>query len=292
MFISNKYTNWYNNIIQQAISLNRVKRKRGHSDYVYYERHHIIPKSIGGTDDKVNLVLLTPKEHFICHLLLTRMCIDVKHTHKMVFALKFIMGNKLSVASSKIYSNLRQQIAESLSEIHKGKPKSSTQISKIVATRRLKDNYKTSDDTRKLLGSKARGRKQSEVTKKKRAISMQGKTHANRYWINNGETMQRVSHDKIEQFINLGWIRGRLALKHNAKDIVHRFVNGKKEVKYVDDVDYYLLNGWLMGRGPHSFGHCKSISQSRIGKTKTTSHRENLSKSVKKAWSEGRHRPL
>jgi hypothetical protein len=36
----------------------------------YTETHHIIPKCVGGTNDKYNLVKLTAREHFICHLLL------------------------------------------------------------------------------------------------------------------------------------------------------------------------------------------------------------------------------
>jgi hypothetical protein len=59
----------YQKIHDQII--NRVKlenRKKGTS--VYYERHHIIPKCIGGTNDKENLVLLTAREHFIIHKLL------------------------------------------------------------------------------------------------------------------------------------------------------------------------------------------------------------------------------
>ena len=36
----------------------------------YYEKHHIIPKSIGGSDIDNNLVKLTYKEHYIAHKLL------------------------------------------------------------------------------------------------------------------------------------------------------------------------------------------------------------------------------
>lgn len=39
----------------------------------YVEVHHILPRCLGGADDKSNLVKLTAKEHFICHLLLTKM---------------------------------------------------------------------------------------------------------------------------------------------------------------------------------------------------------------------------
>lgn len=38
----------------------------------YYEKHHIIPKSLGGLDSIENLVKLTFKEHFVCHRLLTK----------------------------------------------------------------------------------------------------------------------------------------------------------------------------------------------------------------------------
>lgn len=39
----------------------------------YTEKHHIIPKSLGGSNKKKNIVKLSAREHFICHLLLTKM---------------------------------------------------------------------------------------------------------------------------------------------------------------------------------------------------------------------------
>jgi hypothetical protein len=36
----------------------------------YKERHHIVPKCMGGTDDKSNLVELTAREHYIIHRIL------------------------------------------------------------------------------------------------------------------------------------------------------------------------------------------------------------------------------
>lgn len=38
----------------------------------YIERHHILPRSLGGTDEKSNIVALTGREHYIAHLLLAR----------------------------------------------------------------------------------------------------------------------------------------------------------------------------------------------------------------------------
>lgn len=59
------YQKIYNDLIIKAQSENR-KKKNG----IYYENHHIIPKCLGGSDNKDNLVLLTAKEHYIAHALL------------------------------------------------------------------------------------------------------------------------------------------------------------------------------------------------------------------------------
>jgi hypothetical protein len=66
IFIDNKYTKWYHAIVQNA-------NLRTLSDDTYIEKHHVIPRSLGGVDSKENLVRLTAREHFVCHLLLTKM---------------------------------------------------------------------------------------------------------------------------------------------------------------------------------------------------------------------------
>lgn len=38
----------------------------------YIERHHILPKALGGSDDSSNLVALTAREHFLAHVLLAK----------------------------------------------------------------------------------------------------------------------------------------------------------------------------------------------------------------------------
>ena len=39
----------------------------------YTEKHHIIPRCLDGSDDEINLVRLSAREHYICHYLLTKM---------------------------------------------------------------------------------------------------------------------------------------------------------------------------------------------------------------------------
>lgn len=84
IFIQNKYTNWYYRIITNAQS-------RTLSTHTYIEKHHIIPRSLGGTNEQRNLVNLTAREHFVCHLLLTKMTAG-RMRHKMSKALTMIMS--------------------------------------------------------------------------------------------------------------------------------------------------------------------------------------------------------
>jgi hypothetical protein len=66
------YYKIYESIINNAKLENRQKLKKTNNSYVYYEKHHILPKCLGGTDAEENLVLLTAREHFVCHKLLLR----------------------------------------------------------------------------------------------------------------------------------------------------------------------------------------------------------------------------
>ena len=58
------YTKIYNALIERA---------RNRDIDGYSERHHIVPRCLGGTEDKSNIVALTPEEHYVCHQLLVKM---------------------------------------------------------------------------------------------------------------------------------------------------------------------------------------------------------------------------
>jgi hypothetical protein len=114
MYLPNKYTTWYNNIIQRAQS-------RVLSADIYTEKHHIIPQSLGGTNDRSNLVVLTAKEHFICHLLLVKMTTGLAR-RSMAYAswkMTHIDGRPRHTPSARIYNLMKKQLSES----YKGIPK-------------------------------------------------------------------------------------------------------------------------------------------------------------------------
>ena len=102
----NKYRNWYNKIIEY--------RQNNPLIYGYKEKHHIIPKSLGGSNDKSNLIYLTAKEHYICHLLL----VEIYRNDKIAFnkMLSAFMIMKSRGITSKQYDKKRIEFS---SESHK-----------------------------------------------------------------------------------------------------------------------------------------------------------------------------
>ena len=92
------------------------KAKRRESVTIF-EQHHIIPKSLGGNNDKQNMVRLTPREHFIAHALLTKMCIDSKNKRSMsyAFVLMKISHNSVGysrVGNGKLYEQIKNKVRE------------------------------------------------------------------------------------------------------------------------------------------------------------------------------------
>lgn len=80
---------------QKIYSALVTKAKCRHLDG-YKERHHIIPRCMGGADDKNNFVELTAREHFIAHRLLTKIYPNVKGLHYAVNLMRYNKGVKLT----------------------------------------------------------------------------------------------------------------------------------------------------------------------------------------------------
>jgi hypothetical protein len=95
MFIQNQSTEKYFKIVSHAQERcpSSLKRKQVHEIMEYAERHHIIPKSIGGTNNIDNLVWLTANEHLECHCLLIKM-LEGPSRRKMLSALTRMMNKQ------------------------------------------------------------------------------------------------------------------------------------------------------------------------------------------------------
>lgn len=163
LFTSNKYTNWYYQIIESA---------RQNPPSGYYENHHIIPRSLGGSNDPENIVSLTARQHFICHMLLTKMT-KGQARYKMAYAIKAMaMTNKRPdrYINARLYEYLKPLVAEAISQNNTGqagKPKPAEQ------RRKMSESAKLREEKRRQAGWKMpkESVEQALVTKNKRIES-------------------------------------------------------------------------------------------------------------------------
>lgn len=132
------YKRIYKNIIQKAKLENRQK-----DNGTYYESHHIIPECLfkkrkrngisgfieGSPDDKNNKVLLTAREHFICHVLLYKIFSKTPYEYKLGSSLLFFFTKVIDPKhprmnnfnyQSKTYEKYRLLGIENISKANKG----------------------------------------------------------------------------------------------------------------------------------------------------------------------------
>lgn len=101
------YLKLYENIIFKANSETRQR-----DDGMYYESHHIIPRSWCKGEMKYlvkdyrNLVLLTAREHYLCHWLLAKEFVD---DYKMLSAFLYMSGISNKNKNSKFYENVKEK---------------------------------------------------------------------------------------------------------------------------------------------------------------------------------------
>jgi hypothetical protein len=209
------YRKIYDNIIENSIRDDRKKLKKTNLNYIYYERHHIIPKCLNGDNNEENLVLLTAKEHFVCHKLLTyiykgnrkiacafyRMTFDKKGKHD-ISSRDYAYAKELFKSipqkyyydiwvekygkekANEKYDKLIKILKKPKSEEHKNNLKGKNKGKKHTIEQNLDHNRKvsetlkghsTSKETRQKLSESNRGKIRSEETRKKQSDSHIGK---------------------------------------------------------------------------------------------------------------------
>jgi hypothetical protein len=159
----------YDDIINKAFYGNRNRGK------IYYENHHIIPKCLGGLNDENNLVLLTPREHFICHKLLVEI---YPKNRSLVYALHMMMScknqNKYNDRDYKISSREYERIRIEVSKISSIRFRGEN--NPMFGSKRfgeLNPNFgnKLSEESKRKISIKAKGRIKSEEVREKLRIA-------------------------------------------------------------------------------------------------------------------------
>ena len=107
----------YNEFIQNILDT----RGRFNCGEEYHETHHILPRCLGGTNDKDNLIDLFAREHFIAHKLLT---LENPHNEKLAYAWWQMCHCTNDEAEYEVtpyeYEDARQRVSAFLSESRKG----------------------------------------------------------------------------------------------------------------------------------------------------------------------------
>jgi len=164
------YKKIYIDLILKAQSEHRKK-----SANIYYERHHFIPKCMGGDNDEENLVLLTAKEHFVAHKLLVEIYPENKKLFYALTSMAFLKKERRDYRiSAGEYQRVKLQLAR-------------------VASDRMKSNL-----------NHRKGKKQSEITKKKIADAQRGEKS---FWFNKKQSpatkLKRKNSKGYEKIIGI-----------------------------------------------------------------------------------------
>lgn len=175
------YEKIHNKIISYRIS-NPVPKG------VYSERHHIKLKSLGGTDDKSNLVRLTGREHFIVHLLLTKFnpCQQTFAAAKMMAVKCKHHTGRLEVKNNRAY----QKIREDWAKLRKGYKHSDETKAKVAASWNKRSRV-MSEEQKKKISRSGLGMTRSQETRDKIAKAKLGKKRPASVGRKISETKQR-----------------------------------------------------------------------------------------------------
>jgi hypothetical protein len=205
------YQKHYENLINRA-------KNRIYTGHEYVEKHHILPRCMGGTNDSNNLVNLLAREHFIAHQLLVRIYPSIPGLVYALIKMSAGKGYHKGRTNNRLYEWIKRKNNILKSETKKGKPWPN-------ARRRAYENNKPTQPEsaniirrEKMTGIKNStgmlGKSHSQETKLKMSLSQTGKmknsTRAVYAWINSptGEEILfgPLLHECTKYYLTLDYI--------------------------------------------------------------------------------------
>ena len=228
-----KYSKYYLLIIEKAKSENRKKLKKDNKNYIYYENHHILPSSIYKEykilkDNPWNGVLLTAKEHYICHTLIWKHYKIIGHTYnciKMGYALQYM--NKINTRSYKLKiknfhsQETKDKIGKANSKALKGKKLPQETKDKIgKAIKGKKKPVRTKEHSLKL-GLANKGKKDTPETRARKSKAFKGR-------ILSQETKNKISEAH----------KGKTGIKHS-EETIKKIITTRRQNKIFKTIYIY-----------------------------------------------------
>ena len=145
----------------------------------YNERHHIVPKCLGGTDDPSNLILLPVRVHFLCHYILHK-----AHPDNRKLAHAFAMMGVNNPYQKRLNSKLYEKSKIARSHALKGVSRPEWVKEKLRKPKSNRENYK---------------KPKSEIHKEKIKTSLLGRSHPWQHKVFSSEGYQLYRKARIEK---------------------------------------------------------------------------------------------
>jgi hypothetical protein len=218
IFLDNKYTRAYHALVES-------RKNRALEGYT--EIHHIVPKCLGGTNDKSNLICFTAREHFIAHLLLVKAVKNPEARSKMAFALtRLVHGNlKNYTNNSRTYQYIQELNSEASSKRNKrwwSQLTSEERSAMRTGKKNSRYGVEVKQSTRDKIGKANKGKQprlgifHTEESKRKMSENRKG-IGVGSFWCHNLETGEQ----KILYSLPQGWNKGRLPKIDSGRSIIN-----------------------------------------------------------------------
>lgn len=212
--MNQKYKTWYDRFIFRCMETNPNFR------FEHSEQHHIIPRCIGGSNNKDNLIFLTYEQHFVAHWILAKAYPEIPY-----LSLSISKMSKNSTKIAKLYAYARGA------------------ISMFGSHNPMYGRHHT-EESKKIIGEYSKKRRHSEETKKKISQSVSGTK--NGFY---GKTHTKETREKLRQ-ANLG-----RHLSEEAKEKISIANKGRKQSEETKRKISLSNKGKIVNNGEDHPGH-------------------------------------
>lgn len=236
------YKKIYNDFISDRLNKQEING--------YYEVHHIVPKSYGGSDDSENLIKLTAKDHFFAHELLAKI-----YKGKMIFALNMMCRTREVTHKSKhIYEIFKKQISEEISKVNKNKivrQETRDKLSKIFKGR------KHSEERKEINRQSQIGKTMPDEVKEKISKALKGRKKPEGH----GAKIAEINRNRVFTEEHRRNISESLKGKKIPEERIKRGIETRKARGFVPqrvvECPYCKKNGGIVNMHRYHFENCK-----------------------------------
>ncbi len=221
---------------------NLISKGKNRDTLEYCEKHHIIPKCLGGNNLQENLVSLTPEEHYLAHQLLVKIYLN---NTKLVYAASAMTFDKFGKRyNNKMYGWIMRKLSKAYSEDRKG------QVSAFKGKKHTEESKKKMSEISKSLNL-------LPPSKKGTKMSDEQKEHLSTFWKGKPKGERTEQHK-----INLGnSLRGKKASEETKKKLSEARLGKSYNIV---TCPYCNVSGGSSAMGRWHFDNCKNKYKRKI----------------------------